>query len=345
MKNDYYDTDRIISAVLSSGVDISPQERFDWVMFGHALKVLGYDESTFVALSSGDERKSRRVWRAERNVRLSEDQARAKIVALAKAAGMDLNPFRLIPGTSTTNDNRRTTPSMKRNPQPEPPKLPPIYIPMEEVRAAEQHGNETTLYNFLCRLFPSEEVSRVFGLYHVGATAEFGKAPGYGCAFPYINAEGNCVDVHLQRYNADGNRTKQGYSQNWSLYKRKQNDRRAPWCVFGEHLTQQRTTAPIGIVESEKTALVATLAAPSFVWIATGSESNLTPSRLAQLKQRRCYVFPDADGLEQWEAKANALREAGFSIYFCGQFITNHAQGETDDVADIIINHLNTLNR
>lgn len=339
MKSVLYDVDSLIQHVLITKLDISPEDRLDWVFFCHALKVLGYDENTFVALSSGDEKTSRVVWKNEKTIKLTEDKARAKIVALAKAAGVDVTPFKRM--TDFDDVDTRDT-GGTRDDKEAPVKLSPSFVSMDRVKAAETDAPDTTLYQFLCSLFPTVEVNRVFGLYHIGATKRFLKTPGYASAFPYINADGKCVDVKYMGYNADGHKNGKF---NWLKCINKTNDRRAPWCLFGDHLIKDLPGAPVGVVESEKTALVASLVAPSFVWVATGSLNNLNAERCANIKGRDVYLFPDNGGVAAWLDKAKSLQKEGFKIYFCGRYITDHAKGEKDDLADILINHLYTLNR
>ena len=349
---DYYDIDKIVNYASTEGVDISPSDRQEWALLCCALKVLGYDLNTFIAMSNTTAAECKKVWRAERNPSRyvpTEDKAKAKIVGLAKAAGIDLKTFK-----TSTAPKGQTAPNSTKQHQTAPtapnstkittdfdgidiPELPPVYIAPEEVERLEGDTEKTALFNFLCRLFPVDEVRRVFRLYRVGATKEFrAAAPSMASAFPYLNAGGQCVDVHLMPYDADGHRWKSGYSQNWLMAKRRQSDRRAPWPLFGEHLLNLNPSAPVGIVESEKTALIAAICAPGYVWTATGSLNNLNARRCAALDGRECYVFPDADGLEQWREKATALHASGFSVYFCGEYITDHAQAPKDDLGDIL---------
>lgn len=359
---DYYDTNEIISYCLRSGVNISPADRLDWVFFSVALRVLGYPETTFAALSWQDQRTQRecpKVWENNRRYQMTQDDAKAKIVALAKAARVDVMQFRLsrnninITSINADNNNPKITPRPNvidiapvsaGNAAPATPPPPRVFIDMKEVIAVADIVERSTLFRYLCGLFDPEEVRRVFRAYHVGATKDFGELPDLGTlasAFPYINAGGQCVDVHLQPYEADGHRWKperHRYFQNWLLAKRKQNDRRAPWPLFGEHLLPARPAAPVGVVESEKTALICSIIAPRYVWVATGSLANLNARRCAAIRDRAVYVFPDVDGIEAWNAKAAALAKDGFRIFFCGQYIADNATPESkDDLADIII--------
>ena len=349
---DYYDIDKIITYAASPGVDISPSDRQEWALLCCALKVLGYDLNTFISMSNTTDAECKKVWRAERNPSRyvpTEDKAKAKIVGLAKAAGIDLKTFKtstaVKPQTAVNSGKQRYSAVTAVNSGKtvtdfdgiDIPELPPIFVAPDEVERLEEDTEKTALFNFLCRLFPLDEVRRVIRLYRVGATKEFNTAaPALASAFPYLNASGDCVDVHLMPYDQDGHRRKSGYNQNWLLAKRKQSDRRAAWPLFGEHLLNLNPSAPVGVVESEKTALIAALAAPGYVWEATGSLNNLNARRCAKLKGREVYVFPDIDGLEQWREKADSLRKQGFNIFFCGEYITAHATGEKDDLGDII---------
>ena len=352
---DYYNIAEIINTASTGAVDISPSDRQEWVLLCCALKVLEYNVNTFIAMSNTTESECRKVWNAEKNPSRyvpTEDKAKAKIVALAKASGMNLNPYKIQTAVkSQTAVNSGNSGKQRYSAVtavngvkdfdgvgiPETPQLPPLKIALDEVSRMEAEVEQSALFNFLCRLFPFDEVSRVFRLYRVGATKDFNTtAPALASAFPYLNAGGDCIDVHLMPYDESGHRRKYGYSQNWLLAKRKQSDRRGEWPLFGEHLLTLNPSAPVGVVESEKTALIAALAAPDCVWVATGSLNNLNTRRCATIRNRAAYVFPDIDGLEQWRQRADNLSKQGFKIFFCSEYITNHATGEKDDLGDIV---------
>ncbi len=334
--------DDIIAEALRTGTDITPDDRKEWALFACALKVLGYDETDFVALSNlhgTDASKSRRVWRGERSPQRyvkTTEQAEKKIAYFAKLAGMNLKSRQCINITGR-KQNRRTRPQRP----PQPPQLPPVYICPDDIAKAASKAPLSTLYNFLCRPFRADEVNRAFQLYRVGATREFGNIPGMmGTAFPYIDRSGRCVDVKLMAYDTTGHRRKNGYSANWYLAKRKMNDRRAAWPLFGEHLLNLNPSTPVGVVESEKTALIASIALPGYLWVATGSKQNLNPERCRALKGRAVFLFPDADGVEEWNRRGLELVKAGFSIHFCNEIITDNALNPGDDIADIILHRL-----
>ena len=95
---DYYDIREIIKTASTGAIDISPSDRQEWALLCCALKVLGYDVNTFIAMSNTTPEECRKVWRAERNPGRyvqTEDRAKAKIIALAKAAGMSLDRYKI----------------------------------------------------------------------------------------------------------------------------------------------------------------------------------------------------------------------------------------------------------
>lgn len=76
-------------------------------------------------------------------------------------------------------------------------------------------------------------------------------------------------------------------------------------CFFGEHLLRKTPGLPIGIVEAEKSAVIASICKglfPNLVWLACGGKSNLNAERLVCLGlDREIILFPDADAFEKWQ--------------------------------------------
>lgn len=338
---DIYDINGIIGEALRSNIDISPSDRQEWRMFCCALKVLGYDETTFVALSSGRERDSRQAWRAERSPSRyrTEDSARGMIVALAKSAGMDVKPFLLLqdresrtPGRTDRRPAFRPTPSPKQ----EAPTAPPVYITPQQVEAAARHFRETSLYIWLCSEFDRAEVDEVMKLYRIGGSSYAPTPEGYRAAsLPYITATGNCVDCKLQQYDTTTG-SRKGKPINWALKRMGLSDRRDKLGFFGEHLLNTFPDAEVCLVEAEKSALILSLTYPEKLWIATGSKSKLTSDRFTPYRGRRITIFPDRDGVEAWRSTAELRAAEGYSIRI-DTTITNYPGEPKDDLADIVL--------
>ena len=73
-------------------------------------------------------------------------------------------------------------------------------------------------------------------------------------------------------------------------------------CLFGEHLVALYPDKPVGLVESEKTAVIAAGLMPQYIWLATGGKSGLN-DRLNVLKSRKVVAWPDVDGFQEWTEK------------------------------------------
>ncbi len=68
--------------------------------------------------------------------------------------------------------------------------------------------------------------------------------------------------------------------------------------------TSQRVVA---IVESEKTAIIASVYLPQFTWMACGSLTNLSPEKCEVLRGYNVVLFPDLNGYDKWCIKAKEL--------------------------------------
>lgn len=367
---DIYDIDAIIKHSLQMGIDISPADRQEWRMFCCALKVLGYDEATFVALSSGKQKDSRQAWRAERSPHRykSEDSAKGMIVDLAKAAGIDLRHFLLsrYDDSRTRTINRRTFVNPIVKPRVvEPPIEYAPFIPAQMVEATESHVTESNLFVWLSGEFGDEAAMMAMRRYRVGATKHTDGRGYRAASLPYINTSGNCVDCKIFHIDpTTGSRKtapalmswtdREGNAQElrstWALAELKKNDKPRKWCNFGDHLLQDNPTAAVCVVESEKTALVASIVYPSRLWIAVGSKNNLNPERCAPYRGREIIIYADRDnikdkprksgnGIEKgWETLARELAHAGFSVRI-DRTVERHHGEINDDIADIILRY------
>jgi hypothetical protein len=63
----------------------------------------------------------------------------------------------------------------------------------------------------------------------------------------------------------------------------------------------------VAIVESEKTAIIASVYLPQYTWMACGSLSNLKEDMISVLKGYPVVLFPDLNGYDKWCAKAREL--------------------------------------
>lgn len=85
-------------------------------------------------------------------------------------------------------------------------------------------------------------------------------------------------------------------------------------CLFGEHQLNNEPNKPVGIVESEKTAILASAYLPELTWMACGSLRSITAQRLSAVSRNAVILYPDIRGFDLWESKAHELRKNGFRI-------------------------------
>jgi hypothetical protein len=104
-----------------------------------------------------------------------------------------------------------------------------------------------------------------------------------------------------------GKRVKEPYNHiTWVHSALKTKDFNLKQCFFGEHLIKDNTK-PIAITESEKTAIIASVFFPDFVWLAAGSISNLTTEKFNNLRDKKVVLFPDLKAYEKWKHIATTI--------------------------------------
>lgn len=127
---------------------------------------------------------------------------------------------------------------------------------------------------------------------------------------------------------------------NW-LSDYEQHGQKSP-CLFGlPQLATAPAGQPVALVESAKTAILATLYFQQYTWLATMGLSYLTPERLEPLRGRRIVLFPDAGALAIWRAKADELRCLGFTVQVSDaleNMVTADEREAGHDLADVLLN-------
>lgn len=372
-----YDTDRIIAEAIRTGYDIAP-DRMEWVKLCHALKILGNDESSFVALSrihGTPDQVSRRKWREEKrlntNIR-TEAEARALIVSLAKAAGVDVRQFLLSQKSwndrPTWRTNRQATATKITTATATPAAL-TYLIPMADIAKTENHAEQTALFKWMAGEFGNYETQRVFRLYHVGGSNFWRSEFGLSCSFPMISREGIIANAQLSPFNSTNGKGLRNPSGdkiiNWVIARLNKQRRaarlpeyaKAEWSFFGEHLLNDpdQVAKPIAIVEAPKSALIGSIVYPEYLWFACWSCGYLCNCiSIEPLRGRRVVIFPDRDHLTEWHDKAKAMAAAGLAVSIdttikrnCPEYLTDNngntimENGKpkkcTTDIADLIL--------
>jgi hypothetical protein len=222
----------------------------------------------------------------------------------------------------------------------EPKSVEPSFIPMVFVsKSLSAYKTKNPLYQYLCGVIGEDEVKRIFRLYLVGTGNKWG-----GCTvFWQIDTNGNVRAGKLMGYDSKtGHRIKEPQSQvTWAHSELKIADFHLVQCLFGEHLLPERPTAPVALVESEKTALIMTHFMPDLLWLATGGKNGCFNEKAVQiLRNRDVFLFPDLGAKEQWQQKALILQTLCKRVVVsdCIEKIANDEQREQGlDVADFFL--------
>ena len=193
-----------------------------------------------------------------------------------------------------------------------------------------------THVEWLRGVFNPIDVERVVSDYQIGGTRE-GDA-----VFWQRDAEGRVRTGKIMAYDpTTGKRLKGGGSVDWvhsTMLRQGLVERfNLRQCLYGEHLLSRYPGHVVGVVESYKTAHIASILMPDIVWTATDSLSGLTAERLAGLRGRRVIIFPDEGrGYEEWSAKISKIaQEVGFD-YRLSSFVEGGEYGEGADIADVV---------
>ena len=226
---------------------------------------------------------------------------------------------------------------------------PTSFIASETV-AQTLHGYEkNNLYLFLRSKFGAEDTIRLMKDYRVGTSKHW---PG-ACVFWQTDIN-SCVRTgKVMLYDAEtGKRVKEPFNHvTWVHSLLRLPDFNLRQCFFGEHLLPMNRGKPVAIVESEKTALVATYYLPEYVWLASGGKNGWffanakrqaddNTDALRVLKGHQVILYPDIGVTDQWQQKLSLLRNLGIetSIFnFLEEVATDNERTAGLDIADYLL--------
>jgi len=221
-----------------------------------------------------------------------------------------------------------------------PTQKPISFIPMEIFKQSRACYGENHFITFLKRLFSDEMAIKLIEKYHIGTSKHW---PG-ATIFWQIDKSGKLRTGKIMLYNSDtGKRVKEPYNHfTWAHALLKITDFNLKQCFFGEHLLKSDPEKTIAIVESEKTAVIASVYLPEFIWLATGGLSNLSPERSKVLKNRNVILFPDIKGFDKWNEKGKELTRLVPGTWFNISDLLERKATETErqqglDLADYLI--------
>lgn len=212
----------------------------------------------------------------------------------------------------------------------EPPKSLPIGIlPDGPTLVQRYHSPASTLAQWLRARVGEEPFQRVYEDYRLGATAES------EVIYWQIDEQQRVRTGKLMRYHPDGHRAPERHPRWMHNFMPLPEGTTLSQCLFGEHLLTQHSERPVGLVESEKTALVCSALFPQYIWLATGGCKALSVDKLLPLQGRTLHVWPDSGSLEQWKATLDPVMHGQYHLYrLLEQYPPN------TDLADLLLDDI-----
>ena len=148
------------------------------------------------------------------------------------------------------------------------------------------------LITFLKGLFDEGMVDQIITEYFIGTSQHFN---GGATVFWQIDRYSNIHRGKVMQYDPNtGKRVKiKGKGLVTSIHSLNDLGDLPPQCLFGEHLLPKYPDMFVGIVESEKTAIIASGVITDCIFLACGGCQNLTIAMCKPLRGRNVVLFPD----------------------------------------------------
>lgn len=205
--------------------------------------------------------------------------------------------------------------------------------------------DQNNFVQFLIQRFGESKAMQAVEAYKVGTSKRW---PGAN-VFWQVDEDLKIRSGKIMVYDSStGKRDKTKYS--WAHSVLKLDDFNLKQCLYGSHLIRTEPKyKPVSIVESEKTAIIASILKPEFIWMATASKLGIKGYKFKFLKDREVIFFPDLtkpgdefNCFEIWSNFANELRDdiPGIKIQVSDYLevnATNEEKSQGLDIADYFL--------
>lgn len=203
------------------------------------------------------------------------------------------------------------------------------------INSLKNESNNFMIY--LANHWNKETAQSLTKKYNIGTSNHWNGAT----VFWQVDINNRIRSGKIMLYNAtNGKRIKKPHNLiNWMHKILKINDFNLEQCLFGEHLLNANLNKPVAIVESEKTAIIASVYLPEFIWLACGSANNLNEAKTRCLKGRSVVLFPDLGCFYLWNNKIPSLTKlATFTTSTLLKDKASNAEKDKGlDIADYLI--------
>lgn len=175
----------------------------------------------------------------------------------------------------------------------------PTYIP-KEIYNESIIPQRNHFLAYLVKLFGETETLKLRETYRIGSSEHWEGAT----VFWQIDSKEMIRTGKIMLYDRNtGRRIKQPFNHiSWVHSSKKLPNFELKQCLFGEHLLVGNDK-PVGIVESEKTAIICSFFKPEKVWLATGGKSNFKADLFENLNNRKVTFYPDLGAYIAWHEK------------------------------------------
>ena len=183
----------------------------------------------------------------------------------------------------------------------------PDFIDPNVFTASLKGYENNNLIKFLYNSFETNKVDEAIKKYHVGTSKKYNG----GTVFWQVCKAGFIRGGSIMAYDY---KTGKRINENWAVTYVHSVLNLKPFyygrVLFGEHLLDDNTKN-IGIVESEKTAIIMSMEKPQTTWLATSGKVNFKYELLSSLKPLSSnsiiIAYPDKGGFKMWNNVANNI--------------------------------------
>ena len=214
------------------------------------------------------------------------------------------------------------------------------YIDLDIVNQSLRGYPANKLFQFLSAQFGGAETLKLMKKYKVGTSKYWDGAT----VFWQTDNQCRVRTGKIMLYNSEtGKRIKEPYNHvTWAHSVLHKGDYNLKQCFFGEHLLSENKNRPVALVESEKTALIASYYLPQFLWIASGGKNGcFNANSLFVLAGRSAVLFPDLGATNYWRSKIELMKSCGIEVQMFDYLESNASESERKegyDIADYLLN-------
>ena len=337
---DRYDYQALVNEVVTRGINMF--ENFDdWTKGAFALSNLGEDgRAMFKSISKLSSRynEAENYRKFTNALHTNNKVGIASFIYMCRQHGIDTNRFYIKDAVDYSQPIATPVNHHQRS-------MAPVTIQREYVARSLDRNLRSDFVSFLKLLVADvDRVVEIVNAYQLGVTKD-----GH-VIYWYIDKDDTVRMGKVMAYKPDGHRNKSFMPLSIPKELSKHGELSADYAIkqtlFGEHLLNlpANTDKTIGIVESEKSAVICSLCIPDLLWMATGSKGNLQEERLSAIKERLAILFPDTDTdgktYSEWQSRVSELNAKGWHLQ-TSDYLEQVANAEQRqgkiDIADLLI--------